>query len=165
MAEVTPEAANSDRPAVILDVDGVLRVDSETKPEGYIRHPLYPVFSYNPGLREPLGNLLAEADGYYISGWRAESHGHGGEVLLLPELDWINDDPFRPQAYEVSERALAIDGLFGNRPVAWADDEIDERDHTWAEQRPAPTLLMRTDPDIGLTPRQTGLIASWLRLL
>lgn len=168
MTEVTPAVSETDRPAVIFDVDGVLRVDTETKPDGYVRHPIYPMFSYNPGLREPLGNLLAGADGYYISGWREHCHQHIGEVMLLPELDWINDDGFPAQAGEVSERALAIQSLFGNRPVAWLDDELNDQDIRWGEQRSerlAPTLTLRPRFQTGLTPRQVGLVHSWLALL
>ncbi len=161
MAELI-SAPESTRPALVVDVDGVLRVDSETKPDGYVRHPLYPVFSYNPDLREPLGSLLTGVDAYYISGWRADSHGHGGEVLLLPEFDWINDDPFRPQAFEFSERALAIDGLLGNRPVAWLDDEIDDRDMLWARERQAPTLLIQPEYEKGLQLEHVAAVGAWL---
>jgi hypothetical protein len=165
VAQVTPEAARSDRAAVIFDVDGVLRVFSDLKPDNYTVHDEYPYFAYNPAIGNPVRKLLEKADGYYISLWRENCHQHIGKTLLLPELDWINDDPFRPRAGEFSERSLAINGLFGDRPVAWIDDEIDERDHRWAEQRSAPTLLMPTDEDIGLTVRQAGLIESWLTLL
>ena len=40
----------------------------------------------------------------------------------------------------------AIDEYAGDRPAAWIDDSLDERCTTWADARPAPTLLVETDP-------------------
>ncbi len=164
MAEVI-SASDSSEPAVIMDVDGALRVFSDRKPEGYITQPEYPLFAYNPHLAEPLQELLDGADGYYISDWRQNCHEHIGCVLGLPELDWINTDGYALLPEGPSHRALAIEALFGERPVAWIDDEITTADHRWAEQREAPTLTMAPPEDIGLTPKQVILVDSWLKLL
>ena len=165
MAGEVVSASEGNRPALILDIDGVLRVFSDLRPDNYTVHDKYPYFAYNPATGDMVRTLLDKTDGYYISTWRENCHDHIGKALLLPEMDWINDDPFRPDAHEFSERALAISGLFGNRSVVWVDDEIKDRDYEWAKQRSAPTLLMRTNPDVGLTSRQAELIGSWLALV
>jgi hypothetical protein len=160
----TPE---NERPVVVFDVDGVLRVDAEVKPEGYVAQDQLP-FAYNPALSIPLQGLVKVTNSYYISSWREQCHEHIGKILGLPELDWINSDGYEIRPGKESERAQAIAGLFTGRPVAWIDDEITEADHEWADERSrtiAPTLSMRTDPDIGLTPRGIVLVESWLAVL
>ena len=39
----------------------------------------------------------------------------------------------------------------GDRPAAWIDDAFDASCHAWAAARRAPTLLVATDPAIGMT--------------
>ena len=36
-------------------------------------------------------------------------------------------------------------------PLAWIDDAHDDTCHAWAEERPGPTLLVATDPAVGIT--------------
>ncbi len=164
MAEVISVSGSSE-PAIVVDIDGVLRVFSDRKPEGYVTQLEYPLFAYNPQLATPLQELLDDTDGYYISDWRQNCHDHIGRVLGLPELDWINTDGYPLLPRGPSHRALAIEALFGERPVAWIDDEITDADHRWAEQRETPTLTMAPQEDVGLTPKQIVLVDSWLKLL
>jgi hypothetical protein len=56
----------------------------------------------------------------------------------------------------------AIDAYAGpDRPVAWVDDAHDERCRAWAAKRPGPTLLVTTDPAIGLTQEQAAQLEAW----
>jgi len=56
----------------------------------------------------------------------------------------------------------AIDAHAGpDRPAAWIDDAHDERCHSWAERRPGPTLLVTTDPAVGLTEAQAERLEAW----
>lgn len=156
----------SEQAAILFDVDEVLRILADRNmPNNYILQPNYPIFAYNPELEEWLGGLFDKADAYYISDWRGESHEQIGKLLMMPELDWINDDPFRPHAHEFSSRALAITAFFSGRPVAWLDDEIDESDRRWAEQREAPTLLVQPNQDVGLQSHHIASVNSWLESL
>jgi hypothetical protein len=45
----------------------------------------------------------------------------------------------------------AIGEYAGDRPAAWLDDSLDKRCTRWAEKRSAPTLLVETDPAVGIT--------------
>ncbi len=47
------------------------------------------------------------------------------------------------------------------RPVAWIDDAHDERCISWAASRPAPTLLVTTDPAVGLTDNEVDRLLAW----
>lgn len=166
-AELTsPPNPESDQAVIVFDVDDVLRILADRDmPDHYVSQPNYPMFAYNPELQGWLGGLFDKADAYYISDWRGNSHDQIGRLLMMPELDWINDDPFRPHAREFSSRALAITAFFGGRPVAWLDDEINESDQRWAEQREAPTLLIKPNQDIGLQLEHMASVNSWLESL
>ena len=46
----------------------------------------------------------------------------------------------------------AIDAYAGpDRPLAWIDDAHDDTCDAWADERPGPTLLVATDPAVGIT--------------
>ena len=59
----------------------------------------------------------------------------------------------------------AIDAYAGKRPLAWIDDALNEACHEWARARSAPTLLVQTDPEHGLTQRERELLLAWAREL
>jgi hypothetical protein len=49
----------------------------------------------------------------------------------------------------------------GTRPAAWIDDGHNEACETWAAGRTAPTLLISTDPFVGLTDEQVEDLIAW----
>ena len=49
------------------------------------------------------------------------------------------------------------------RPLAWLDDAHDARCATWAASREGPTLLVTTDPAVGLTDADVALLEAWAR--
>ena len=56
-----------------------------------------------------------------------------------------------------------IDAFAGpDRPLAWIDDHHDAACRAWAVARPGPTLLVTTEPDLGLTRRTSRACASGL---
>src|SRR3954454_10806391 len=54
----------------------------------------------------------------------------------------------------------AIDEYAHRRPVAWIDDDHDSC-REWATARPAPTLLVLTDPAEGMTGRHVRDLLTW----
>jgi hypothetical protein len=61
----------------------------------------------------------------------------------------------------VNWKVGAIDGYVGDRPAAWIDDNLDERCRRWARQRAAPTLLVHTDPAIGIAEDHVEQLLEW----
>ncbi len=59
----------------------------------------------------------------------------------------------------------AIDAYAAVRPLAWIDDAFSPDCHEWASARPAPTLLVQTAPERGLTSREAQLLADWAMAL
>jgi hypothetical protein len=50
-------------------------------------------------------------------------------------------------------------------PLAWIDDAFDASCEAWAAARPAPTLLVRTEPATGLADEHVTTLESWARRL
>jgi hypothetical protein len=55
----------------------------------------------------------------------------------------------------------AIERYAAGRPLAWIDDALDAACHDWAAARGAPTLLVQTEPSLGLTGSQAALLSRW----
>ena len=62
-------------------------------------------------------------------------------------------------------KLAAIECYAGNRSLAWIDDALSPVCHEWAAARPAPTLLVQTVPEQGLTEREARLLEDWARAL
>jgi hypothetical protein len=45
--------------------------------------------------------------------------------------------------------------------MAWIDDNFDPSCYEWAERRPAPTLLVPTEPQLGLEEGHVTALESW----
>jgi len=55
----------------------------------------------------------------------------------------------------------SIDAYAGARPLAWIDDAFNPACLAWAQARQAPTLLVGTAPEHGLTSREAQLLLAW----
>jgi hypothetical protein len=62
-------------------------------------------------------------------------------------------------------KLAAIDAYAAARPLAWIDDHIDDACHAWAQARAAPTLLVQTAPQLGLTEREATRLRAWAQML
>jgi HAD domain in Swiss Army Knife RNA repair proteins len=58
-------------------------------------------------------------------------------------------------------KLAAIDAYAGARPLAWIDDCLDAACRAWAQARGAPTLLVPTAPERGLTERDAARLRAW----
>jgi hypothetical protein len=120
-----------------------------------------------PSAERPAGTWL-NVDGvpHLIS---ATAPGH---LLALTDLVHALGLPARPpfltfSASTVQEhwKLAAVDRHAGRRPAAWIDDAFDDSCHAWAEARRAPTLLVTTDPAVGLTGEHVTDLTAWARRL
>ena len=57
----------------------------------------------------------------------------------------------------------ALDEYAGSRPLAWIDDSLDVSCYEWSENRPAPTLLVPTESDVGLLDVHVDVIEGWAK--
>lgn len=157
-----------DRPLLLLDVDGVLSL-----------------FGFDPS-RPPAGpfvsvdgvpHLLSTAAAGYITalasdfelvwctGWEEKADEHLPFALGLPRgLPHLSfGDALAPGRHWKLD---AIDAHAGQqRPLAWVDDAHDDECRDWALTRPGPTLLVTTEPAIGLTAAQRDQLLAWAAAL
>jgi hypothetical protein len=97
----------------------------------------------------------------WCTGWEDRAEEHLPGLLGLPG-GWrhlVFDDP--PQM-EAHWKLSAIEALAGpDRAVAWIDDAHDDTCRRWAAERPGPTLLVGTEPAVGLTDEHVETLLSW----
>ena len=99
----------------------------------------------------------------WASGWEEKAGEHLPRLLGLPR-----DIPHLSFERGVGRsnahwKLDAIDSFAGGRPLAWIDDALNDACREWARARAAPTLLVQTEPELGLTGRETDVLARWAR--
>ncbi len=62
-------------------------------------------------------------------------------------------------------KLAAIDAYAGARPLAWVDDCLDDACRAWSAAREAPTLLVQTSPEQGLTEWEAARLRAWAETL
>jgi HAD domain in Swiss Army Knife RNA repair proteins len=153
------------QPLLLIDVDGVISLfgfDPAQPPPGNFAV----VDGIHHFLSAAAGEHLRRLCGYFepawCTGWEEKAGEYLPQALGLPEaFPYLS---FEDAVPEVSGhwKLAAIDRYAGsNRPVAWIDDAHDERCEAWARARTAPTLLVRTDPAVGLTDRHVTELLEW----
>jgi hypothetical protein len=109
--------------------------------------------------------LTANFDLVWASGWEEKAEEYLPRLLGLPAgLPFLRFErsPGRANAHW---KLAAIEEHAGSRALAWIDDAFNDACHAWADARPAPTLLVQTAPERGLTSREAQLLTEWTREL
>ena len=151
----------------MVDIDGVISLfgpPGDRGPEGSF-HAIdgIPHFLSSPAA----AHLLSLAEPYdlvWASGWEEKAEEYLPHLLGLPAgLPFLRFERGQGAGRSIDGhwKLDAIDAYAGDRPLAWIDDAFDQSCHAWAEQRTAPTLLVETDPSLGLTSREASLLAQW----
>ncbi len=97
----------------------------------------------------------------WCSGWEEKANEHLPHLLgLPPALPFLRFERSvgRTNAHWKLD---AIDEFAGERALAWIDDALNAACHEWAAARSAPTLLVQTEPEHGLTEREAVLLSGW----
>jgi hypothetical protein len=96
-------------------------------------------------------------------------HGLGGEGQRLPAAGAGASRSAPPHhLHDVATPAIAhwklagIDRYAGpSRRLAWIDDAHDDGCNAWARARTAPTLLVATEPAVGITDEHVAQLLAW----
>ncbi|MGN6188107.1 MAG: HAD domain-containing protein [Conexibacter sp.] len=159
-----------DRPLLLVDVDGVISLfgfPPHARPAG--RFELVDGIAHflSASAGEHL-RLLADAyEPVWCTGWEEKANEYLPRALGL-------DGPWPYLSFEraagpgVSTQGHwkldAIDGWCGERPLAWIDDAHGDACAAWAAEREtggAPTLLVTTEPAVGLTATDVRRLLAW----
>jgi HAD domain in Swiss Army Knife RNA repair proteins len=178
------DAANGSRPLLMIDVDGVISLfgalpspagsPAATPADPSAGRPAEVDGSFHSieGIPHFLSSTAAAHlldlaplfDLVWCTGWEEKANEHLPHLLGLPRaLPFLRfSEGVRGARVTKGHWKLeAIEAYAAGRPLAWIDDVLGEDCHAWAAARPAPTLLVQTVPEHGLTSREARLLADW----
>jgi hypothetical protein len=96
----------------------------------------------------------------WASGWEDKANFYLPQLLGVPELPHISFD-IAPRSGGAHWKLAAMEDYAGERAIAWVDDNFDESCFEWAERRRRPTLLVPTEPHLGLEERHVEALNAW----
>jgi hypothetical protein len=112
----------------------------------------------------PVGDRLLRLSEHFelvwASGWEDKANFYLPQLLGVPELPHIGFD-VAARSGGAHWKLAAIEGYAGERAIAWVDDNFDASCYEWAERRTAPTLLVPTEPPLGLEEGHVEALAAW----
>jgi hypothetical protein len=153
-------------PILFLDVDGVISLFGFAPGAEQLPGPLHWIDGIAHFIPEDVGERLVRlAESFelvWATGWEERANEHLPFILGLPfrDLPYLTFDG-RAVFGSAHWKLDAIDAYAADRPAAWIDDNIDEECSAWAQGRNAPTLLVHTDPAIGLTAEHVDELLRW----
>jgi hypothetical protein len=150
----------------MVDIDGVISLfgfgapHAAARPEGSF-HSIdgIPHFLSSTAAAHLL-TLRSAFELVWASGWEEKANEYLPHLLGLPELPHLSFERSvgRTNAHW---KLNAIEAHAGDRPLAWIDDAFNDACHEWAAERTASTLLVETQPAIGLTEHETEVLLRW----
>src|SRR3954453_727883 len=154
----------TNKPLLFVDIDGVISVFGfapSARPDGTwldVGGVWHLISAASSG---PLLALARLFDLVWCSGWEDKADEHLVRVLALPARP-----PFLtfPAPIGTAHWKLAsVEEYAGDRAIAWIDDDFDHSCHAWAAARGAPTLLVPTDPAVGLDDARAACLERFAR--
>jgi hypothetical protein len=149
-------------PLLLLDVDGVLNPYGWARvPAGFSPHHLFageePVL-VNPEHGRWIDELAGVFEVVWATSWNEEANRLLAPLLGIQPLPAVAMPaaPFPPGA-----KVAIIDRFAGDRPAVWIDDLHTSEARSWADRRAAHTLLIPTDPAVGLTRAMVDRAVGW----
>ena len=111
-----------------------------------------------------LRDLAPAFECVWCTGWEERADEHL-PALLASRAAGRTPVP-RPPGVAAHWKLAGIDAYAGpDRPLAWIDDAHDASCREWAAARPGPTLLIETDPAVGLTEEHAAELRRWAAFL
>jgi HAD domain in Swiss Army Knife RNA repair proteins len=151
------------RPLLLIDVDGVISLfgfDPGHPPAGRFQLVDGVLHFLSAAAGEHLRRLSHAFELVWCTGWEEKANDYLVHALDLPAaLPYLTFEPGPPNAHW---KLATIDEYAGrSRPLAWIDDCHDERCVTWAAAREGSTLLVGTEPAVGLSEAQVAELLAW----
>ena len=155
-------------PILLIDVDGVISLfgfDHATPPSGGRFLLVDGITHFLSGTAGGHLRRLQEAfELAWCTGWEEKANEYLPRELglagPLPHVEFDHDGRPPDAHWKLGGIDRHVDP---ERPVAWIDDAHDDDCRAWASSRPGPTLLVTTDPAVGVTDREVDLLLAWAR--
>jgi hypothetical protein len=150
------------RPALLLDVDGVLNpYGTVTCPEGFAEYDLFPgeePVRLCPAHGEWIGELRQVFDVAWATAWNDDANRLLAPLLGIAALPVVSmpSAPFQPR-----DKVGPVARFAGQRSAVWIDDLHPEEAWAWSASRREPTLLIPVEPAIGLTRQAVDQALQW----
>jgi hypothetical protein len=154
-----------DKPVLMIDVDGVISLfgfDPARPPAGRFvlvdGIPHYLSATAGQHLRELAGGFEL----VWCTGWEEKANEYLPLALGLPvPLPCLSFD-LQLERNHSHWKLAAIDRYAGpQRPLAWIDDALDGHCVEWARARRGPTLLVSSEPAVGMTDAHVARLLRW----
>ncbi|HEX2160785.1 MAG TPA: HAD domain-containing protein [Thermoleophilaceae bacterium] len=153
------------KPVLFVDVDGVLSLFGFDPGSG-LPGPFHWIDGIAHCIPPDSGPRLARlADRFelvWATGWEEKANEYLPRILGLPfhELPCLTFDG-RARFGSSHWKVEAIDEYARGRPAAWIDDNVDDECLAWARGRSEPTLLIETQPAVGITDEHVAELLAW----
>jgi hypothetical protein len=151
---------------LLLDVDGVISLfgfDHRCPPPG--RYALVDGIMHflSATAAAQIAELTEIFELVWCTGWEEKADEHlPAQLGLPPGLAHLTFATADPGAAPRHWKLAAIDAFAGpQRPLAWIDDAHDDSCRQWAADRAGPTLLVVTEPAIGITDAHVRALGVW----
>ena len=157
---------DTSKPILFLDVDGVISLFGFSQTAGELPGPFHWVDGVAHCIPQAVGGRLARlAERFelvWATGWEEKANEYLPHILGMaqPELPCLTFDG-RAVFGTAHWKLDAIEEYAGERPAAWIDDSIDDTCRRWADERPAPTLLVKTESPVGITDEHVERLLNW----
>jgi hypothetical protein len=152
-------------PLLLVDIDGVISLfgfDHARRPDGRFLMVDGVAHYLSAGAGEHLRKLGGVYELAWCSGWEEKAEEYLPLALDLPAgarcLTFASEGEPTGRHWKLA----SIDAHAGpDRAVAWIDDAHDETCVEWAQARRGPTLLVETEPAVGLTAEHVEALMGW----
>jgi len=159
------------KPLLMVDIDGVISLfgfPTHARPEGSFHSIDGIPHLISPTAAEHLLELACAFELVWASGWEDKANDYLPHLLGLPGplpfLSFERGVGLR-RSTDAHWKLAAIDAYAAEQPLAWIDDALDRACHEWSAARAAPTLLVHTAPDRGLTQEEAEQLMKWAQAL
>ncbi|MFL5899680.1 MAG: hypothetical protein ACJ75S_00555 [Solirubrobacterales bacterium] len=152
------------RPILAVDVDGVISLFGFEEPPDRASAKFELVDGMVHCISLLAGDRLLRLSEHFelvwATGWEDKANDYLPNLLGLPELPHISFDG-AARFGSAHWKLGPLDEYATGRAIAWIDDNFNEECVEWAEKREEPTLLVPTEPHLGIEEAHVKALRTW----